>query len=81
MTDAVGIKVAVSRLPLTLTLSPHAGRGDVACSPFLNTAAPRSRSLLPVETGRRWRQPDEGHLTGNTKSHPHRSGDPHASRS
>ena len=43
------------RLPLTLTLSPLAGRGDAAGS----GAAGAAWSFSP-QAGKRWRQPDEG---------------------
>lgn len=48
------------RLPLTLTLSPQAGRGDVPRSTSPRGDGISTGSLLPVLTGRRWRQPDEG---------------------
>ncbi|PDT45921.1 hypothetical protein CO661_21205 [Sinorhizobium fredii] len=54
-------------MPLTLTLSPRAGRGDcdVATCPFSPPA------------GRRWRQPDEGRMPAEKQSFPpHRGGVP-----
>lgn len=48
--------LALEALPLTLTVSPQAGRGDWdgAAYPF----SPRA--------GRRWRQPDEGQMPAST---------------
>jgi cytochrome c-type biogenesis protein CcmH len=46
-------------LPLTLTLSPQAGRGDVPNATFLGTVEGAAYSFSPL-AGRRWRQPDEG---------------------
>ncbi|RVG14432.1 hypothetical protein CN135_21585 [Sinorhizobium meliloti] len=50
-----------SGLPLTLTLSPLAGRGDVPHGRW--GASGCGISLLPVRTGRRCRQADEGLLS------------------
>ncbi|NKJ84583.1 hypothetical protein GFL60_36235 [Rhizobium leguminosarum bv. viciae] len=46
-------------MPLTLTLSPLAGRGDVPCERLWGTERSRHGPFAPF-TGRRWRQPDEG---------------------
>ena len=43
-----------------LTFSPQAGRGDVPDAALRDDVNLGGRSLLPVGTGRRWRQPDEG---------------------
>ncbi|NYJ14227.1 hypothetical protein GGI64_005319 [Rhizobium leguminosarum] len=47
-------------MPLTLTLSPQAGRGDVPNVALRLTEAVRHIPFSPP-AGRRWRQPDEGH--------------------
>jgi hypothetical protein len=49
-----------SSLPLTLTLSLQAGRGDAIATPLDRGQEDAGIALLPVATGRRWRQPDEG---------------------
>ncbi|ATN35576.1 hypothetical protein ACO34A_17365 [Rhizobium sp. ACO-34A] len=49
-------------LPLTLTLSPQAGRGDVAYSQLVDGESGAANPFSPF-TGRRWRQPDEGRPT------------------
>ncbi|ANM12471.1 hypothetical protein AMK06_CH04031 [Rhizobium sp. N541] len=36
------------------------GRGDVPCETWVRSGEGAAYSLLPVKTGRRWRQPDEG---------------------
>ncbi|ATN33467.1 hypothetical protein ACO34A_06560 [Rhizobium sp. ACO-34A] len=52
-------------LPLTLTLSPQAGRGDAGRKGIVHpqrrkeAKRSRARSFSPL-AGRRWRQPDEG---------------------
>jgi cytochrome c-type biogenesis protein CcmH len=46
-------------LPLTLTLSPQAGRGDVPDATLLGPVD-RAASFFSPQAGRRWRQPDEG---------------------
>nr|CAI0338420.1 hypothetical protein SHINE37_42274 [Rhizobiaceae bacterium] len=53
-------------MPLTLALSPQAGRGDLPDRTFgteENGAAYPFSSLA----GRRWRQPDEGQQTAHTE--------------
>ncbi|TCB02197.1 hypothetical protein E0H65_06685 [Rhizobium leguminosarum bv. viciae] len=47
-------------LPLTLTLSPLAGRGDVPCETWRGTERLRRIPFSPL-AGRRCRQADEGH--------------------
>ncbi len=48
-------------LPLTLTLSPQAGRGDEA---HMASEAKVKGAAFPFAplAGRRWRQPDEGRM-------------------
>ncbi|OWV61259.1 hypothetical protein B5K08_31335 [Rhizobium leguminosarum bv. trifolii] len=46
-------------MPLTLTLSPQAGRGDVPKRGVEVEETVRHISFSPP-AGRRWRQPDEG---------------------
>ncbi|PND21329.1 hypothetical protein CN934_13040 [Ensifer sp. MMN_5] len=49
-------------LPLTLTLSPRAGRGDVATeTPAVMVANAATASPFSPPAGRRCRQADEGH--------------------
>ncbi|NOV15824.1 hypothetical protein C6558_01440 [Ensifer sp. NM-2] len=58
----------LAKKPLTLTLSPQAGRGNVPCVDEASAAKGTREcgvSLLPVKTGRRWRQPNEGPLTAH----------------
>ncbi|RUM02539.1 hypothetical protein EFR84_20670 [Rhizobium chutanense] len=50
-------------LPLTLTLSPPAGRGDVPYVMWRETERLRHVPFAPF-TGRRCRQADEGHAPG-----------------
>ncbi|OOG68404.1 hypothetical protein B0E45_19040 [Sinorhizobium sp. A49] len=55
-------------MPLTLTLSPQAGRGDSGVCRMLSAsrrAGLRSWRHGPISprAGRRWRQPDEGQKT------------------
>ncbi|PST27375.1 hypothetical protein C7U60_02960 [Mesorhizobium plurifarium] len=54
-------RVLSSGLPLTLTLSPHAGRGDVPRDTQVKTvAAALAAGPFSPPAGRRCRQADEG---------------------
>ncbi|PDV88765.1 hypothetical protein CO652_09325 [Rhizobium sp. H4] len=55
------------RLPLTLALSPRAGRGDVPRERSVGMRAPRLVPFAP-QAGRRCRQADEG---GTARPIPH----------
>ncbi|TBY51406.1 hypothetical protein E0H54_01725 [Rhizobium leguminosarum bv. viciae] len=57
-------------LPLTLTLSPLAGRGDAPDEALVRDGEVAACPLIPITTGRRWRQPDEGLATDATASQP-----------
>ena len=48
-------------LPLTLALSPHAGRGDEAHAVSEVKGEGAACPFSPL-AGRRWRQPDEGQM-------------------
>ncbi|PDT25918.1 hypothetical protein CO660_30950 [Rhizobium sp. L9] len=58
-------------MPLTLALSPLAGRGDVPCESLVGTESLRHGPFAPF-TGRRWRQPDEG--PPSSRHHQHQKG-------
>ncbi|RUM05495.1 hypothetical protein EFR84_15295 [Rhizobium chutanense] len=73
-TAVYGCPIRADGLPLTLALSPRAGRGDVPCESEVETGSLRHGPFAPRagvrRTGRdrwldpgRWRQPDEGSLS------------------
>ena len=58
------IAVAHRNLPLTLTLSPHAGRGDEVHAVFETRRGGTAYPFSPP-AGRRWRRPDEGRMSAS----------------